>query len=146
MTMNDSWGYTAADNNWKSPQRIVSDLVECARDGGNYLLNIGPKADGSVPEPSVRILNAVGKWLQKNGTAIYGAEKCRFPHGNIEAYTRKGNTLYIHVHFWPGSTLTVGGVSNQGEICEIPVHGPGGSIQAKRPPVDLLRTASAAAR
>jgi alpha-L-fucosidase len=113
MTMNDSWGYTEADDNWKSPQRIVRDLVECARDGGNYLLNIGPKADGTVPEPSVRLLSTVGKWLQKNGRAIYGAEKCLFPHGNVEAYTRKGNTLYTHVHFWPGSTLTVGGVTTK---------------------------------
>lgn len=113
MTMNDSWGYCAGDQTWKSPQRIVRDLVECARDGGNYLLNIGPKADGSVPEPSVRLLNAVGKWIEKNGAAIYGTQKCRFPHGNIEAYTRKGNTLYTHVHFWPGSTVTVGGVTTK---------------------------------
>ena len=113
MTINDSWGYCAGDQTWKSPQRIVRDLVECARDGGNYLLNIGPKADGSVPEPSVRILKAVGKWLEKNGAAIYGTQKCRFPHGNVEAYTRKGNTLYTHVHFWPGSTVTVGGVTTQ---------------------------------
>jgi len=113
MTMNDSWGYCAGDQTWKAPQRIVRDLVECARDGGNYLLNIGPKADGSVPEPSVRLLNAVGKWIEKNGAAIYGTQKCRFPHGNIEAYTRKGNTLYTHVHFWPGSTVTVGGVTTK---------------------------------
>ena len=99
-----------------------------------------------MPEPSVRILSAVGKWMQKNGTAIYGAERCLFPHGNIEAYTRKGNTLYIHVHFWPGSTLTVGGVRTKVKSAKIPVHRPGGSIQAKRPSVDLLRTASAAAR
>jgi len=113
MTINDSWGYTASDETWKSPQRIVRDLVECARDGGNYLLNIGPKADGSVPEPSIRILNAVGRWMKQNGEAIYGAEKCRFPHGNIEAFTRKGNTLHVHVHFWPGETVTVGGVTTR---------------------------------
>ena len=113
MTMNDSWGYTISDETWKSPQRIVRDLVECARDGGNYLLNIGPKADGSIPEPSVRILNAVGRWMKQNGAAIYGSEKCRFPHGNIEAFTRKGNTLYVHVHFWPGETVTVGGVTTK---------------------------------
>jgi alpha-L-fucosidase len=113
MTMNDSWGYTASDETWKSPQRIVRDLVECARDGGNYLLNIGPKPDGSVPEPSVRILKAVGNWMQKNGAAIYGTQRCRFPHGNIEAFTRKGNTLYVHVHFWPGEIVTVGGVTTK---------------------------------
>jgi alpha-L-fucosidase len=56
-------------------------------------------------------LKAVGKWLEKNGTAIYGTEKCRFPHGNVEAFTRKRTTLYTHVHFWLGSTVTVGGVT-----------------------------------
>jgi alpha-L-fucosidase len=113
MTLNDSWGYTAADDNWKTPQRVVRNLVQCARDGGNYLLNIGPKPDGSVPEPSVRILNTVGKWMAKNGEAIYGADKCRFRFGNVAEFTRKGNKLYSHVYFWPGDTVTVGGIKTK---------------------------------
>jgi alpha-L-fucosidase len=56
MTMNDSWGYHQADDNWKSPKTVVRNLITCARQGGNYLLNIGPKPDGSVPEESVKIL------------------------------------------------------------------------------------------
>jgi len=110
MTINDSWGYLAGDNNWKSAQQLVQNLVECARDGGNYLLDIGPKADGSVPEPSVSRLRHIGKWLQRNGDAVYVTQKCRFPHGNIGVYTRRGNTLYAIVYFWPGDTVTVGGV------------------------------------
>jgi alpha-L-fucosidase len=110
MTINDSWAYLAGDNNWKSTHQLVQNLVECARDGGNYLLDIGPKADGSIPEPSVIRLKAIGKWLQKNGDAVYTTQRCRFPHGNIGAYTRKGNTLYIIIYFWPGNTMTVGGV------------------------------------
>src|SRR5215471_14585843 len=58
MTMNGSWGYQAADDSWKSPKEIVNNLVTCARGAGNYLLNIGPKPDGSVPEESVKILEA----------------------------------------------------------------------------------------
>ena len=110
MTMNDSWGYLAGDNNWKSTQQLVQNLVECARDGGNYLLDIGPQADGSVPEPSVSHLKAIGKWLRKNGDAVYATQRCRFPHGNIGVYTRRGNTLYTIIYFWPGETMTVGGV------------------------------------
>jgi len=110
MTMNDSWGCNPADHNWKSPQQLVQNLVECARDGGNYLLNIGPRADGSIPEPNVERLKVIGRWLQKNGNAVYTSEKCRFPHGNIGSYTRNGNTLYINIYFWPGKTMTVGGV------------------------------------
>jgi alpha-L-fucosidase len=110
MTINDSWAYLAGDHNWKSAQELVQNLVECSRDGGNYLLDIGPKADGSVPEPSASRLHAIGKWLQKNGDAVYGTQKCRFPHGNIGVYTRRGNTLYTVIYFWPGDTMTVGGV------------------------------------
>jgi alpha-L-fucosidase len=110
MTMNDSWAYLAGDNNWKSPQELVQNLVECARDGGNYLLDIGPKADGSVPEPSVSRLRVIGNWLQKNGDAVYATQKCRFPHGNIGVYTRSGDTLYTIIYYWPGDTMTVGGV------------------------------------
>jgi alpha-L-fucosidase len=110
MTINDSWAYVTGDHNWKTPQELVQNLVECARDGGNYLLDIGPMADGSVPEPSVERLKTIGKWLQNNGDAVYGTQKCRFPHGNIGVYTRKGDTLYTIIYFWPGETMTVGGV------------------------------------
>ena len=58
MTLNDSWGYHKADDNWKTPKTIVNNLVTCANGGGNYLLNIGPKPDGSIPEESVAILTA----------------------------------------------------------------------------------------
>ena len=71
MTMNESWGYQKADKDWKSPETIVRNLITCARDTGNYLLNIGPKPDGSVPEESVRILTEVGEWMDKNGPTIY---------------------------------------------------------------------------
>jgi alpha-L-fucosidase len=110
MTINDSWAYLAGDNNWKSAQQLVQNLVECARDGGNYLLDIGPRADGSVPEPALSRLQAIGGWLRRNGEAVYGTERCRFPHGNIGVYTRRGKTLYAIVYFWPGRTMTVGGV------------------------------------
>src|SRR5438034_9866490 len=70
MTLNDSWGYQAADFNWKSPTTVIRNLITCARDGGNYLLNIGPKPDGTIPEESVRILSAVGDWMSKNAATI----------------------------------------------------------------------------
>ena len=75
MTLNDSWGYHKADDNWKTPKTVVNNLITCAHGGGNYLLNIGPKPDGSIPEESVEILQAVGKWTDPNGTAIYGTER-----------------------------------------------------------------------
>ena len=113
MTMNDSWGYHRADDNWKTPRTIVRNLITCARDGGNYLLNIGPKPDGSIPDDSVRILSAVGRWMDKNGTAIYTADRCKATRSNYASFTRKGNTLYMHVHYWPGETVTMAGLQTK---------------------------------
>ncbi len=104
MTMNDSWGYQRSDDAWKSTKTIVRNLVSCAKGGGNYLLNIGPAPDGSVPAEEVRTLEAVGKWMSKNGPTIYEAERCDASKHRYLNYTRKGNTLYIHVYFWPANT------------------------------------------
>ena len=110
MTMNDSWGYHKADDSWKTPKKIVQNLAACAGGGGNYLLNIGPKPDGSIPEDSVRILTAVGEWMRKHGSAIYETERSRVTDSAIAEFTRKGNTVYMHVHYWPGSTVALGGL------------------------------------
>jgi alpha-L-fucosidase len=104
MTLNESWGYQKADQDWKSPKTIVRNLITCAHDAGNYLLNIGPKPDGSVPEESVRILSEVGEWLGKNGAAIYPSEPINTNWYAYANFTRRGNTLYIHVYNWPGET------------------------------------------
>ncbi len=113
MTMNESWGYQKADDAWKTPKQCVRNLITCARQGGNYLLNIGPAADGSIPPESVSILTAVGAWLRKNGAAIYDTDPCSVSRSNYMSFTRKGNTLYAHVHFWPGSTVALGGLKNK---------------------------------
>ncbi len=113
MTMNGSWGYQAADDDWKSPKTIVRNLVTCGHGAGNYLLNIGPKPDGSIPEDSVRILTAVGKWMERNGKSIYRTGICQPRRSNYAGFTRDGNTLYMHVHFWPGETVALAGLMNK---------------------------------
>jgi len=113
MTMNDSWGYQRADDNWKSPKTIVRNLITCARDQGNYLLNIGPRANGSIPQPSIDILTAVGKWMDVHGELIHNAELCRVKHSEFANFTRRGNTLYVHAYFWPGDELAVGGLQQR---------------------------------
>lgn len=113
MTMNDSWGYHKADDNWKSPKACVRNLLTCARQGGNYLLNIGPMADGSIPPESVKILTAVGAWTAKNGAAVYGTDPCSVSRSNYMSFTRKGNTLFANVHFWPGSEVAIGGLRSK---------------------------------
>jgi alpha-L-fucosidase len=110
MTMNDSWGYQRADDAWKTPKQVVRNLITCAHDGGNYLINIGPKGDGSIPEESIRILTTVGQWMDKSGEALYGADRCQPTRCRFGSFSRKGNTLYMHIHFWPGSTVALAGL------------------------------------
>ena len=113
MTMNGSWGYHKTDDDWKTPKTVIRNLITCSRDTGNYLLNIGPKPDGSIPDESVRIMTAVGKWMDKNGQSIYDTDPCQPRRSNYASFTRKGNTLYMHIHFWPGSTAVISGLMNQ---------------------------------
>ena len=110
MTLNDSWGFQRADDNWKSSKTIVRNLISCAHDGGNYLLNIGPKPDGGIPEESIRVLSEVGQWMAQNGDTIYKAEICQPSRSTYASFSRIGNTLFMHVHFWPGSDVAISGL------------------------------------
>ncbi len=74
MTMNSHWGYNRADKNFKAAEDLIWNLVDCAAKGGNYLLNVGPTAEGLFPEESVAILEKMGEWVQKNGAAIYDSK------------------------------------------------------------------------
>src|SRR5579871_894159 len=111
MTLNDSWGYQRADDNWKTARTIIRNLITCVRDGGNYLLNIGPRGDGSIPEESVRVLTEVGQWMDTNGETIYKSDLCQPRRANYASFTRTGNTLYMHVHFWPGEDVAISGLT-----------------------------------
>jgi len=113
MTLNDSWGYQRADDNWKSSKTVIRNLISCARDGGNYLLNIGPKPDGSIPEESVKVLTEVGVWMQANGHSIYESDLCQVRRSNYASFTRISNTLYMHVHFWPGEYVAISGLETK---------------------------------
>ena len=70
-TLNDTWGYSRFDHNWKTPAKLMRLLLKINSRGGNYLLNIGPTADGVVPQESVAILDQIGAFLAKNGESIY---------------------------------------------------------------------------
>jgi alpha-L-fucosidase len=101
MTMNTTWGYSEHDHAWKSDETLIRNLVDVASKGGNYLLNIGPKGDGSVPPESVRSLRAIGAWMKTNGESIYGTRASRFADLPWGRSTTKGATLYFHVFTWP---------------------------------------------
>ncbi len=107
MTINKSWGYNANDTQWKSAQELIRNLSDISSKGGNYLLDVGPMADGTIPQPEVDRLLAIGKWLKINGSAIYGTEAGPYPDplawGRVTQRTlpNGGTTLYLHVWDWP---------------------------------------------
>lgn len=107
MTINRHWGYTADDTIWKSAREIAHNLTACACGGGNYLLNVGPKADGTIPSACVTRLRTVGAWLRRNGEAIYGAGPSTVPGANYGVATARGKRVYLFVHWWPGRELKV---------------------------------------
>jgi len=103
MTMNTTWGYSEHDHKWKSPKTLITNLVGIVSKGGNFLLNIGPKGDGSIPEESVKIMRAIGEWMKVNGEAIRGTQASPFPAPKWGVYTKKRATIYAHIIKWPES-------------------------------------------
>lgn len=108
MTMNGTWGYRTSDTNWKSASTLIRNLCDIASKGGNYLLNVGPKADGSFPEASVRLLGEIGTWMKVNGECIYGTQSANIAQPLWGRITRKkGNNgtevLYLQVFEWPNN-------------------------------------------
>ena len=78
MTMNDTWGYKSYDQNWKSSETIIRNLIDIASKGGNYLLNVGPTNMGEIPGPSQDRLKVVGDWMKQNSKAIYATSASPF--------------------------------------------------------------------
>jgi alpha-L-fucosidase len=106
MTMNDTWGFKLDDHHWKSSEKLIRNLIDIASKGGNYLLNVGPTADGEFPPPIKLRLQAIGKWMNTNSEAIYGTTASPFRNLSWGRCTRKvdedGNQVfYLHVFDWP---------------------------------------------
>jgi len=102
MTMNDTWGFKAYDDNWKSSEDLIRKLVDIASKGGNFLLNVGPTPEGLIPRPSVQRLEAMGKWMAVNSESIYGTSASPIGLPEWGRCTAKDDKLYLHVFDWPG--------------------------------------------
>lgn len=110
MTMNDTWGYSKFDQNWKSSEMLIHNLIDIAAKGGNYLLNVGPDATGLIPSQSVERLGEMGKWLKINGEAIYGTGSLKqYKEGDHIKYTtsRDGKSVYAIITRQTGNAITI---------------------------------------
>ena len=104
MTMNDTWGYKSYDDNWKSTEDLIRKLADIASKGGNFLLNVGPTAEGLIPQPSVERLNAIGEWMKVNSESIYGTTANPIGELTWGRCTAKPGRLYLHVFDWPADS------------------------------------------
>ena len=109
MTMGDScgWGYIRNNPNMKTVPQLLQHLVTAAAGEGNFLLNVGPKPDGSIRKQERKLLRAIGNWLRVHGESIYGSRRCVLRNGMLGLWTAKDNIGYLHVFRWPGSEAVI---------------------------------------
>jgi len=108
-TINHTWGYRKDDQDWKSPGDVTFKLVDIVSKGGNYLLNVGPMPDGTIPQASQDVLRVAGRWLKVNGEAVYGAGPTPFgeelgEQTSKEAKDLRGDRLFLRHNEWRATT------------------------------------------
>ncbi len=115
MTINDSWGYQQNDREFKTPEQIIKIFSECISKGGNMLLDIGPKADGTIPSEEIDVLKALGRWTTKHSEAIYGTEAglpASYFYGP-SSIKRDSTILYLFVSGDPDGQVMLEGIKNR---------------------------------
>ena len=116
MTLNGHWGYNRFDDKWKSPATVVRNIADIVSKGGNYLLNVGPTAEGEIPAEGIRILKEVGAWTNANAPAIYGAGPTPFgAETNAEEWrcTTQPGKLFFTLLKWPGDKFVLPKFANK---------------------------------
>lgn len=131
MTINNNWGYQPQDTNWKTPYEVITIFADAISNGGNMLLDIGPKEDGTIPEQQVNVLRELGKWKKKHDKAIFGTVG-GIPQGHFYGPTtlsKDSTSLYL---FLPGKVsgqVMIKGLDNK--IQDITVIGNGAKLSHK---------------
>lgn len=131
MTINNSWGYQQSDTNWKTPYEIITIFTDVISTGGNLLLDIGPRADGSIPEQDVNMLKELGAWNKRNGEAVFGTV-AGLAQGHFYGPTtisKDSTTLYLFLQGKTSGTVKIKGLDNK--IEDITVLGNGAKLHHK---------------
>ena len=113
MTSDTSWGYNYGDGVWQNPRSLLQMLFTTVFAGGNFLLNVGPRGDGSIPAANRKLFQEVGAWLKKNGEAIFGADPNPFGPHTSKGATCRGHTAFIALHYYHGPNTVVAGIANK---------------------------------
>lgn len=113
LTLNNSWGYTTSDTEWKSEGTVIRALVDCVSKGGNLLLNVGPDAHGRIPQASADVLRGVGSWLRSNSASVFGCGPAGLGRPEFGRYTRRGSTVFAHVWEQPIGPLALSGMDSK---------------------------------
>jgi alpha-L-fucosidase len=113
MTLNDNWGYHAGDHHYKSAKDVIVMLTETAQWAGNLMLNVGPMANGVIPEESVKILAEAGDWIRRNDEFVASSTRSPYSWNNWGRVTTKSNKIYLHIFHSPGDTLCVPDIANK---------------------------------
>ena len=116
MTLNDTWGFSSHDFNWKSTETLVHNTVDAASKGGNYLINAGPMADGTIPEAIQVRFRELGAWMKKYGESIYATTANPLTEVSWGKITAKPGKLYLHVFDWPIENRLVLPIKHAGEV------------------------------
>jgi alpha-L-fucosidase len=130
MTTNDNWGFHN-DNNWKTPYEVISIFVDAVSNGGNLLLDMGPKEDGTISEEQIHVLKELGAWNKKNGESIFNTV-AGLPQGHFygpSTLSKDSTTLYLFLHGKVNGPIMIKGLKNK--IEEITVVGNGTKLQSK---------------
>jgi alpha-L-fucosidase len=128
MTMNDSWGYQPTDINYKTPGQVIRIFADCISLGGNMLLDVGPREDGTLDERQVEILKEMGRWTKKHEEAIFGtvAGVPREWFAGPSTLSKDRKKLYLFIDYKPIGPVAVKGLKNK--VVTAWVVGPGNSL------------------
>ena len=131
MTMNNNWGYHPDDTHWKTPYEVITIFTDAVSNGGNLLLDIGPRADGTIPEEDTYVLKELGDWNKRNGEGVFNTI-AGIPQGHFYGPTtlsKDSTTLYLFLQGDISGSVTLKGLINN--IKDITVLGNGATLSHK---------------